>query len=86
MKWRVNEMSDKFSPIPFNAVEESKTVAVERVDINSVNDKMNELENRIVNIEVKLNNILNKLNDIDDKIDNKFDDVVERLRNIYILI
>lgn len=79
-------MSDKFSPIPFNAVEESKTAAVERVDINSVTDKMNELENRIINIEVKLNNILNKLNDIDDKFDNKFDDVVERLRNIYILI
>lgn len=86
MKWIVNEMSDKFSPIPFKAVEESKTVAVERVDINSVTDKMNELENRIVNIEVKLNNILNKLNDIDDKIDNKFNDVVERLRNIYLLI
>lgn len=28
MKWRVNEMSDKFSPVPFSVVEESRTVVV----------------------------------------------------------
>lgn len=75
-------MSDKFSPLPFNVAEETKTEVVNYVDWIAIN-KMNDLERRIVGLEVKLYNITKKLNGIDSKLDTKFDFIVQELKDIY---
>lgn len=75
-------MSDKFSPLPFSAAEETRTEFVNCVDWIAI-DKMNDLERRIVSLEVKLYNITKKLNGIDSKLDTKFDFIVQELKDIY---
>lgn len=75
-------MSDKFSPLPFSVVEETRTEVVNYVDWIAI-DKMNDLERRIVSLEVKLYNITKKLNGIDSKLDTQFDFIVQELKDIY---
>lgn len=75
-------MSDKFSPLPFSVVEETRSEVVNCTDWIAI-DKMNDLERRIVGIEVKLYNITKKLNGIDSKLDTKFDFIVQELKDIY---
>lgn len=75
-------MSDKFSPLPFNVAEETRTEVVNYVDWIAI-DKMNDLERRIVSLEVKLYNITKKLNGVDSKLDTQFDFIVQELKDIY---
>lgn len=74
-------MSDKFSPLPFSVVEETRTEVVNYVDWIAI-DKMNDLERRIVGLEVKLYNITKKLNGIDSKLDTQLDFIVQELKDI----
>lgn len=75
-------MSDKFSPLPFSVVEETRTEVVNHVDWITI-DEMNDLERRIVGLEVKMYNITKKLNGIDSKLDTQFDFIVQELKDIY---
>lgn len=75
-------MSDKFSPLPFSVVEETRSEVVNCTDWVAI-DKMNDLERRIVGLEVKLYNIAKKLNGIDSKLDTQFDFIVQELNDIY---
>lgn len=75
-------MSDKFSPLPFSVVEETRTEVVNYVDWIAI-DKMNDLERRVVGLEVKLYNITKKLNGIDGNLDTQFDFIVQELKDIY---
>ena len=75
-------MSDKFSPLPFSVVEETRTEVVTYVDWIAI-DKMNNLERRVAGLEVKLYNIIKKLNGIDSKLDTQFDFIAKELKDIY---
>ena len=75
-------MSDKFSPLPFSVVEETRTEVVNHVDWVAI-DKINNLERRVVGLEVKLYNITKKLNGINEKLDTQFDFIVQEIKDIY---
>ena len=74
-------MLDKFSPLPFSVAEEPRTMVVK--EVSSTNDKINDLECRIVGLEVKLYNITKKLNGINEKLDRQFDFITQELKDIY---
>lgn len=75
-------MSDKFSPLPFSVVEDTRTEVVNYVDWIAI-DKMNNLERRIVGLEVKLYNVTKKLNGINEKLDRQFDFITQELKDIH---